>query len=293
MEPPDVDVTVDFREAALLKVRDQNPKTGTGRWDWAVAALPVGDVLIGDVLLERKTLSDLAASVRDGRWRDQLRRLRDARDSGGYAVGVVVEGRLEGGSGGGFGGRFASSALGWADGGVNGSGGINDVDAHSRLSAGALRTAVLGACFRDGVPVLFTDGPEETAALIERVRGKAASWRVKRSAESEAVGALTPKTSGPLLKRGDGLTPRRLALAQLCAVPGVSPDVAEVMLGLHTTLAGWLASEDASPARLAELRRPGQGQGSRQPRRLGSSLADRVISLLTDGDRGVRGGPPP
>ena len=237
-------VVLDHRESALIAAME-----AAGQAAAEVVGLETGDILIKDeageptVVLERKTVADLAASIRDGRWHDQLRRLADARDSGGLAPGVVVEGHL---------------APWGREGACTGS-----------VTTSALRSAALGAAFRDGVPVLFTADASETAALVECLRRKADALRRVRGEAQEAV-----VNRGRLLRRSDDLTPRRLALAQLCAVPGVSPAVADLALGSHETLVSWLTSADSDPVCLAELQR------SKGGKRVGRKLADRLAALL-------------
>ena len=75
-------VKVDFRETELLQVMMkvvssyENIKIETSN-------LPLGDIIICDeqenekIMIERKTLIDLAASIRDGRYNEQSFRLNN------------------------------------------------------------------------------------------------------------------------------------------------------------------------------------------------------------------------
>ena len=94
--------------------------------------LPVGDYLLDDSLLfERKTLVDLAASIKDGRLFRQGLRLASAS-----ARGVVI---LEGSS--------------------------RDL-AQSRMRREAIQGALVTLTLSFGIPLLRSVNPEETAALI-------------------------------------------------------------------------------------------------------------------------------
>lgn len=77
---------------------------------------PVGDIWIGDlsgsnllsggVILERKTLQDLEASILDGRYKEQRGRLLAYADEHQVAIGYIIEGSIKGWSG-----RLVETAL--------------------------------------------------------------------------------------------------------------------------------------------------------------------------------------
>ncbi|MGD8207954.1 MAG: ERCC4 domain-containing protein [Thiohalocapsa sp.] len=80
-------ITADDREAGSSVVESLRTAPGV---DLRIARLPVGDYLIDDLLLiERKTLPDLMASIKDGRLFSQALRLVDAAPR----VAVLLEGR--------------------------------------------------------------------------------------------------------------------------------------------------------------------------------------------------------
>lgn len=58
-----------------------------------VKQLALGDIIIDDIIIERKTLQDLAASIIDGRYKEQGVRLEDALNNG-YKVYYFIEGNL-------------------------------------------------------------------------------------------------------------------------------------------------------------------------------------------------------
>lgn len=60
-----MDIFLDTREHGLIKLMPETP----------TKLLPVGDIWIGPVVAERKTIADLEASLRDGRYREQRTRL--------------------------------------------------------------------------------------------------------------------------------------------------------------------------------------------------------------------------
>lgn len=147
-------IKLDARERALLA---ELPGCET-------SSLPAGDVDIGGgfVVLERKRVDDLAASIRDGRWRDQLARLRACPRAA-----LVVEGALP----------------------------PDDSEANG-VSGRSLRSALAGAFVRDGIGHFRTSGAAETAALV-----RALSDRVGRGegpSEQTACGVRLPRRSDAL-----------------------------------------------------------------------------------------------
>lgn len=94
-----VDVVVDSREDA----KHPEFKTMISREGLRIAVreLPAGDFLLlaapgkQSVLVERKTVDDLANSIRDGRIWDQSRVLQEAAIQDGHRPVIVIEGSLE------------------------------------------------------------------------------------------------------------------------------------------------------------------------------------------------------
>lgn len=83
---------IDFREKDILKYcneqlngRDIEIKTEN---------LLLGDILIDKLLIERKTINDLASSIVDGRYREQSFRLVKALEEG-YKVFYFIEGNMD------------------------------------------------------------------------------------------------------------------------------------------------------------------------------------------------------
>ena len=74
---------VDYREKELLAALGSVSS----------AALPLGDIRVGHLLIERKTGADLARSIVDGRWRDQKARLLEQNE---FEPVILVEGPLTG-----------------------------------------------------------------------------------------------------------------------------------------------------------------------------------------------------
>lgn len=206
-------VRLDSREACLAAELPEALVEGLGTGDVDIA---------GRLVLERKRVDDLAASIRDGRWRDQLARLRAlAESSEAVRVAVIVEGTLP-----------------------RGDERVNNVPGRS------LRSALSGAFVRDGVAHFLTSDVSETAGLVRSL-----AERVSRGEAPSRQGGASACNGVRLPKRSEALDDTRaVAVAQLCVVPGVSKTIAEHVLGDCQTLGEWLAVWSGRERELSDLR---------------------------------------
>ena len=145
--PPAVKIIIDARERDLMKEIDR------AKFPFETKALPVGDIILErlnaddvvtidtsdnkspQLVLERKTLADLAASLLDGRWREQKSRLLTYCAETSARPGYIIEGSLQ----------FPPS----------------------RITAAAIRKLIHRLQFRYSISVLMTDDLVDTAGLIE------------------------------------------------------------------------------------------------------------------------------
>lgn len=164
------------------------------------AALPIGDIAFytdvsgaATIILERKTIDDLASSHRDGRYKEQRARLLGQRGTG-TAIGYLLEG---------------TSA--------------------ARFMEADLRNAILRLQFRYTIPVFQTSSAADTASYIKSVAvaltrdpacyrgGLATTAAAAASAYSEAIH----------VRKADNSTPERVFQSLLRVVPGLGPAAVE------------------------------------------------------------------
>ena len=81
-------IEVDSREKELIKMFEF--------YNYSINASPLklGDALIDMIIIERKSLNDLAASIKDGRYKEQSFRLQKALEEN-YRVYYIIEGNLD------------------------------------------------------------------------------------------------------------------------------------------------------------------------------------------------------
>lgn len=91
---------IDIRERQLIKLIQALQRAENVEYDTIFQNLPLGDAIITDdddnelLIIERKTLSDLASSIIDGRYKEQSMRL-DAEKMPNHNIMYVIEGSME------------------------------------------------------------------------------------------------------------------------------------------------------------------------------------------------------
>ena len=81
-------MNVDFREKDLIKMFEFY------KFPITTSSLLLGDAVIDNYIIERKTLNDLAASIIDGRYKEQSFRLQKALEEN-YKVYYMIEGNID------------------------------------------------------------------------------------------------------------------------------------------------------------------------------------------------------
>jgi ERCC4-type nuclease len=183
--------------------------------------LPLGDIIIHDpaqqkdiVLFERKSLNDLAASIQDGRYKEQSFRLTQTTDFHNHNIIYIIEGDIA---------RYDAK--------------------HSRISKSALQSAMVSLLYYKGFSVIRTQNVGETAEFILHFADKV----VKERALGPAVPAYSNTLPVPTLpgdddetaataerysevaakkEKRDYITRENIGEIMLAQIPGVSPKIA-------------------------------------------------------------------
>jgi ERCC4-type nuclease len=237
-------VIVDMRETALLLALTPLLADLSGV-SLSTAALPVGDIAIrvgetDDVLLERKSVDDLASSHGDGRYKEQRARLLAQRGTG-VSIGYIVEG--------------AASAF-----------------TAARFSEADLKNAILRLQFRYTIPVFPTSSVADSAALVKAVcvalLRDAACF--KGGLATTAAGAAAVYSEAIHVRKAENSTPDRVVRSMLRVVPGLGPTAVEgVAVAVGSSLTRLLALTEAELAAIPVGKR-----------RLGPALARVLYAVL-------------
>jgi ERCC4-type nuclease len=184
--------------------------------------LPIGDVIISDttttqgeekdiVIFERKTLADLAASIRDGRYKEQSFRLIETAAATGFNthhIVYIIEGDLA---------RYD--------------------ERHTQITKTALQSAMVSLMYYKGFSVIRTMNVCETADFILHFADKVAKEGPLSVADTGTAATATPtqtysEVSAKKEKR-DYITRENIGEIMLAQVPGISTKMAAAILAKY------------------------------------------------------------
>jgi ERCC4-type nuclease len=191
--------------------------------------LPLGDIILHDprqgqqkdiVIFERKTLADLAASIRDGRYKEQSFRLIETAAASGFHkhnIVYIIEGDLA---------RYD--------------------ERHTQITKTALQSAMVSLMYYKGFSVARTMNVGETAELIlnfadkvakEGADGAKPAYDVVSGGDDTTTTTATPaqaysEVSAKKEKR-DYITRENIGEIMLAQVPGVSAKMAAAILAKY------------------------------------------------------------
>ena len=171
--------------------------------------LPLGDIILHDptqekdiVLFERKTLADLAASIRDGRYKEQSFRLIESAAATGFSthhIVYIIEGDLS---------RYD--------------------DRHTQITKTALQSAMVSLMYYKGFSVIRTMNVAETADFILHFADKVAKEGPLSVADTAAYSEVSAKK-----EKRDYITRENIGEIMLSQVPGVSAKTASAILSKY------------------------------------------------------------
>lgn len=182
--------------------------------------LDVGDITVSNesrtLVLERKQWSDLAASICDGRFKEQKSRMVSTENT---LYMYVVEGSL---------GSWDGSCRGMK---------------HTCMWAALTKT-----CLRDGIPVFHTLKDTDTASLCAYLYTQLSSNGFQALANGVVSGSASKR------KRDNLESPTDALRAMLCVLPGVSRAKADVLVDRwpHVALLSYASESDIAHLKCGE-----------------------------------------
>lgn len=203
---PGFSIHIDHRETTLQKYLKET-------LEFESRNLIIGDIVFYkedelSFLIERKTLADLAASIKDGRFRDQSKRILECVTPNRCCY--LIEGSVP----------IGTTKIGG-------------------LPVSTLYSSLLNKTFRDGCVVYRTRDVADTAAFLLEFAKKF------KTMEEYFTKPTTPQLGPgdqilPLMntvprKKGD-ITMEQCYLAQLCQIPGISIKKAQILLDVHPSM---------------------------------------------------------
>ena len=200
---PSLKIEKYFRLGMILDTREHDLITLLADANPEVKQLPVGDIWIGDLIIERKSVKDLEASILDGRYREQRGRILAHCQENAVKPLYIIEGGLSSHTG--------------------------------RLTTSAIMKFINRLVFHYNMPVVQTGGLKETAdllrAIVEQQQEKPESLRMKTDLVKVADGLHVQK-------KVNAQDPRQFSIASLSQCPGVSVKMAEALVTTFGSLKG-------------------------------------------------------
>jgi ERCC4-type nuclease len=172
---------------------------------FTVSQLHIGDICVTDdddkplLVIERKTLDDLSASIKDGRFKEQLLRLQ----SSGAMIAYVIEGHR----------------------------GFNDGGFASGLSMKSINSTIYKLSFKYKIPCFHTSNVSGTANLIASLYDRFQTGKHQDWAEPVTTASVDEYNSSAIKTvKKENLTTELAFIQQLCCIPGISGSKAKLII---------------------------------------------------------------
>jgi ERCC4-type nuclease len=179
-------VTIDCRERDLIESLNQ-----MNYEHFESKSIPLGDILIGEhIIIERKTWSDLASSIMDGRYKEQSNRLSQALNEN-YKVYYFIEGNL-------------------------------DLYKPYGIKKETLISCIYSLTYEKSFNVIITKNLKETILFIIQFRDK--------YIRSETKPNIQINSSIVQKKKNSQIDPTNISDCMLCQIPQISSNTSKILL---------------------------------------------------------------
>jgi len=203
-------IQLDTREAELIKIFDflKHPVD--------IVPLHLGDALIENIIIERKTLNDLAASIKDGRYKEQSFRLQKALEED-FKVFYMIEGNLD---------LYTGS-----------------------IPKETLMSAIYSLMMK-GFQLLLTKNTKETAYFMIQFYEKH-----KKEKDKKEVGVKENIYEDTIVvkQKNTNITRDNVSIFMLCQIPSVSHVTATILMDNYKHISNLLEEMKENPTLLEEF----------------------------------------
>jgi len=240
-------IKIDNRERELIKHIQQLIEKSYPSLTISIETLPLGDIILTDnddnekIIMERKSILDLASSIRDGRYDEQSYRL-DGIHFPNHNICYLVEGEMN---------SFTMNRF------------------KTKVDKPTIFSAILSLNYYKGFSVIRTFSIEETAFFIcnsayklEKEKDKKGYYETNLGKERNAKDSEDAKDVENAEKGGDAkdvenaekedntknyvnvvkrvkkdnITPENIGSIMICQIPGISPNIANVIMEKYKSL---------------------------------------------------------
>jgi ERCC4-type nuclease len=257
-------IRIDNREQDLIKLVNQLILTipAFKELKVSVEVLPLADIILSEnesdkVIIERKSVADLLASIKDGRYEEQSYRLNGLQGHANHNTIYLIEGDVNK---------------------------INNIK-NERMTA---YSAMFSLNYYKGFSVFRTFNIDETALFICNTAAKmiksADKWpyyqiKFLQNTDGELDKPQNTKDYVGLVKtvKKDNITPDNIAEIMLCQIPGISATTAISIMEKFKTLSKLIASVEADPTCLNDVYNT---TAKGQPRKINKNCVDNIVKFL-------------
>ncbi len=197
---------IDTREATLQDVLKKNNQ------DFIVQPMELGDIQISDgtntIIFERKTISDLSSSIRDGRYKEQKVRIKSFLGNNTHRCTYILEEC-----------QFFKNKC------------MND---------DVFYGVIINTMYRDGIHVMFSNNIEETARIIiityNKIMKDPSKFFQQSDQPASYLECVKVKT-----KKIDNIDKDTCYLLQLCQIPGISHKIAQEIQKIYPDMRSFMS----------------------------------------------------
>lgn len=242
---------VDTRERDLIEKLDTNSD------NIVVKQLDLGDIVFQEedetvLIIERKTVTDLKASICDGRGREQKTRLLGSTPK--ERIMYLIEGSLN---------KSLDSKI-------------------SGLPVSTLIGSMVNTQLRDGIHVYKTSTLDETVNFITKVHDKLCKDGDKYFKENNSSISASKYSSSLKKKKKSNMTPEVWFISHLSLIPQVTEKVAEVIVNEYKSVSSIISVYESTPEHLKEklISDLKFKLNNGKERRIGDKISARVYKFL-------------
>jgi ERCC4-type nuclease len=240
-------IKIDFREKDLFRecelLKEKYPKN-----EFEYANLFLGDIQIDKILIERKTLNDLAASIKDGRYTEQSFRLKESMKEG-YRVYYFIEGNLS---------NYKSSTI--------------------------TRETLISTMYsltNKGFYVIQTSSVKESAFYLMQftdkiMRDKAKYGNIETNEASATSSESTYEASSIIKQKNKNINKDNICIYMLSQIPGISSTIASVLMNKYKHMNLLIQDLNENPDCLNEMTYEKDGK----KRKLGKNIIQNLKEYL-------------
>lgn len=268
---------IDIRESSLIQLCQQNinqNKQYEGI-QLVTEALPIGDIIICDenkeyLIIERKTLLDLSASIKDGRYEEQSYRL-DGLTHHNHNIIYLIEGEMN---------SFVMKS------------------AKSKVDNSMLYSAMFSINYNKGFSLMRSSTMSETATILcnmcSKLKRDLAKGRVPYYHNSESI--VSPETINSeqemeeksdlknyctVIKKNkkENITKENIGEIMLCQIPGISSTIAMAIMKKYSSFRELMNAVNTDPHCLDNLCTTDKNG---KQRKISKSAISTIIEFLTN-----------